>query len=237
VLIVDDLELCNLHQPEVVVGKVRLAVEEHLEMLHQDNPTLTDRVKQALQSKVSFHLLHPMIESWFFAYPDGPANAGAPSSHLPPRLVAGSDPEHFTTDDQAFSKDQGEHCRALLERAGRSKRAKPRDREPPWQIHNPWGLEAARRERHPKAYLAWLCRDPEDERCSTYREVYGGKRSLDALDWNSVLGNPEQMIYLRALASDLAEGLKTNLPPGLRGEEAPLLSLSRRPRHNVLRNL
>ena len=62
VVVIDDLELTNADQPEQVVRVFRKAVEQHLGGLGRH----AVRTAAVLQEKVSFHLIVPMIEAWFF---------------------------------------------------------------------------------------------------------------------------------------------------------------------------
>jgi len=238
VLIVDDLELSNIHQPNVVVDKVRLATKIHLDRLQRERPTLVSRVETALRERVSFHLICPMVESWLYADPGGLIRAEVPAARLPPLLLPNNDPEAFLANDPAYSADSGLACDARLKRAQRKgKKAKPEDWESPWMLHNKHGLVAHVRERHPKAYLCWLCREPNNERGTTYQEVEGGARSLEGLDWAAALRDPQQMTYLRSLVVDVADMLGISLPAAMVGQEASHTALSQRPRANVLRNL
>lgn len=98
-------------------------------------------------------------------------------------------------------------------------------------------LTAYRRERHPKAYVTWLCRDPLDKRGSTYRESESGTAALKALDWTRVLDTAGHCTYARAFMRDLAAILgppATALPEG---DEPPLLARGATLPESVLRNL
>jgi len=160
--------------------------------------------------------------------------AGVPVDRLPPRIREGADPEAFETDDAAFSADDGSACTAL--NAQNARKRKPE--RPQWLLPARPELPDYRRERHPKAYLAWLCRDPEDKRCcSTYRESRGGADALRALSWPAVLRTPTHARFARTFFRDLADVLG---PPALavgEGEEHPLLARSEAPQDRVLRNL
>lgn len=115
---------------------------------------------------------------------------------------------------------------------------KRKPERPQWLLPARPELPDYRRERHPKAYLAWLCRDPEDKRCcSTYRESRGGADALRALSWPEVLRTPTHARFARTFFRDLADVLG---PPALavgEGEEHPLLARSEAPQDRVLRNL
>ncbi|MEY3211083.1 MAG: hypothetical protein RIT28_1564, partial [Pseudomonadota bacterium] len=64
-----------------------------------------------------------------------------------------------------------------------------------------------RRAQHPKAALAWLHKDADAERCSTYKESRHGAEGLGRLNWPAALRDQAAMTFLRALHNDLAEGL------------------------------
>lgn len=235
-ILIDDLELENVDQPALVVEIVRAAVRSHLDGLSKlRSGDYARRVAEALRERASFHLAVPMIEAWFFADPAAFSTLGVPPSQLPPRLKAGVDPEAFETDDPSFSADDGSLCTALAARNARNPRAKPK--EAPWLLKPRGDAPAYRRERHPKAYLQWLSRDPSNDRCSTYRESDHGARALAGLDWSSVLASPSHYAFARALVHDLAETLgppAALLPPG---DEHSSLARSKAPPARVLRNL
>lgn len=76
VLAVDDLEIANIDQPGVVVDylveELRLLVRSKFPLLAEQN-----RIYGLLSSKASFHLLCPMLESYFFADVDALKATGA----------------------------------------------------------------------------------------------------------------------------------------------------------------
>lgn len=203
-VVLEDLEPPNLHQPAVVVQIFRDAIARHMARLQRDTPWLVDRVEEALRSKASFHLAVPMIEAWLFADPNGPRNAGAPSERLPSNWESAHDPEAFLTRDPVYLADDCSACTAWHGLLPRRKK----DHSPGWLKQ--------RREVHPKAFLAWLCRDPAEQNCSRYRETHEGAAALGALDFSAALRSPEHCTYLRALVEDLADGLgeKLSLPTG-----------------------
>lgn len=227
-IVLDDVELANRHQPEVVVQVFRDATARHLAGLAAMDPARASRVAQALRSRASFHLATPMIESWLFADPDGPRNAGVPANRLPPNWQSAGDPEAFLTQDPAFLADDCSTCTAWHALPERKKKA-----------HRP-GWNKAERERHPKALLAWLCRDPAEKNCIRYRETHEGADALAALDWAAALRSPEHCTYLRALLEDLADGLgetleTLKLPAG--GRVSPHTDHRARRPSPVLRNI
>lgn len=229
-IVIDDLELLNVDQPEIVVGEVGRAVCEVIERLRPERRPV---VIEALRSRASFHLFAPMLEAWFFADPPSLARAGVPASRLPPLLRPG-DPEQLETDDDCFSRDDGSDCTKMnvLNRAPGARKLKP-----DWLYASDVVLAAARRERHPKAYLSWLCRDPSREKCSTYGAEQGGT-ALRQLDWSNVLATPTWCRFARALVADIADALDEDLallsPDGV---QHPTTSRVAAPVTRILRNL
>lgn len=221
----DDLELSNRQKPQAVVQVFREATTRHVARLGSVNPRLADTVVQALRSRASFHLAAPMIEAWLFADPNGPRNAGVPEDRLPPNWERARDPEAFLTRDPAYVADDGSACttwQALPQR-------KARQHQPAWRREQ--------REEHPKAFLAWLCRDPLEKNCSRYRETHEGADALAALDWAAALGSPEHCAYLRALVEDLADALGETLALPAGGRVSPHTDHRARRQSPVLRNI
>lgn len=97
-IVVEDLEVDNLDQPEVVVEVCRDAVERHVEHVW---PSLARREKgrERLKDRASFHLLSPMIEAYFFADPAWLAAAGVTAAS---QLAAGKDLEDFVVADATY---------------------------------------------------------------------------------------------------------------------------------------
>lgn len=217
-VLIDDLEVDNQDQMHVVAEAVRHGVRAHLADFERHRGSVsTDRVARALRERASFHLAVPMIEAWLFGDAGSLRAAFVPEERLPARLATGIDPESFQTDDAAFSSDDGAHCTALLERNTRTK-AQARA---PWVLRERPDLPRWRREAHPKAYLSWLCREPADEKCSTYRESKGGAAGLAALDWPTALSEASLADALNEPAPPFAEGLAGSFSPATK--TAPLL--------------
>lgn len=226
VLVLEDLELANMNSAAVVVAEVRGAIERHLARVASRDPMAARTIRQMLRTSASFHLAVPMIESWLFADPAGPANAGAPPAHLPAKLHQGRDPEQFLTDDQAYSQDQGGGCTAwlALPPAGQS-RARPE-----------WLKAAYRREEHPKRYMAWLCRSAKRRNGSTYCDDDGAE-ALKRLAWGVALSQPTHMGFMRSLVIDLADALASSPAFHVTGTPASLTSIHHLPPNPLLRNL
>lgn len=225
-VVLEDLEIPNKQTPEVVIQVFRDATARHVAQLGlQRNPGFADRVNEALLTKASFHLAVPMIEAWLFADPNGPRNAEVLPERLPPKWEDERDPEDFLTREATYLADDCAACTAWNALPpGRAQRSKPE-----------WNRE--RREVHPKAFLAWLSRDPSENKCSRYRETHEGKRALELLDWTAALRSPNHCTFLRALVEDLADGLGETLTLPADSCASPLTSHRERRDSPVLRNI
>lgn len=196
VIILDDLELENVDQPQVPVGIIRDAVRTHLSRLDgEQDIRIVARTRRALRERVSFHLVKPMIEAWILADPCGPARAGVPRdrSASPNRH---DDRENFEVRDEAYDAASAADCewfRGLSEAEQRKS-----ENRPPWLGQLP-------RHRHPKYYLSWLCRDGSVKKCSTYRETLNGAAALRQLDWSGLLASEASAPFARALVNDIAD--------------------------------
>lgn len=234
VVVLDDLELRNRGNEAIVVDELRQAVTRHLARVQSRAPHAVRDIQQLLRQSASFHLAAPMVESWLFADPDGPARAHAPAAHLPPKLRHGLDPERFETDDPDYSADTGQCCTARNALPLHAQKAAL----PEWlKTDAPRARIQVLREAHPKRYMAWLCRSPAKRNCSTYSDRAGAE-SLKQIAWDRVLAIPGHMRFLRALLFDLADALDST-PAGfsLDGDQSELTSL-RTPRSlRVLRNV
>lgn len=234
VVVLDDLEICNQGNETTVVEEFRQAVTRHLQRVQIRAPMAVMDIQKRLRESASFHLAAPMIESWLFADPDGPAKALAPATHLPPKLRHGHDPEDFETTDPNYSADTGQCCttrNALPLHAQESTL-------PEWLKRSASHAKVKiRRETHPKRYMAWLCRSPTERNCSTY-SVRTGAEALKQLAWDKVMETPGHMRFLRSLLFDLANALGCAPTAfSLNGDQADLTSL-RTPRSlPVLRNI
>ncbi|MCB9760300.1 MAG: hypothetical protein H6739_10730 [Alphaproteobacteria bacterium] len=235
-LLLDDLELANADQPDVAVAEFRDGVQRFLGELGPGN---RERTAAALRQRVSLHFAAPMIESWLFADPGGLVRAGVPATQALPVLPCASRYEEFLTQDPTYLGDDCAACEgwAGLMQKTRITRSKRRAHQPLW-----CGNDRGDNPRHPKRYLAWLCRDRAAKRCSRYQEVSGregepsGATALAGLQWGDLLANTHEMPFLNAMIEDLAHGLGEASPLP---ESAPLAPQTRRKDRApaVLRNL
>lgn len=221
VVVVEDAELFHCGNPEDIVTTFRGATQNYL----QETYGAGARVHQVLRTKVSFHIVMPMIESWLFADPEGPRNAGA---SFPADWRRDLDPERFLTEDSLYLTDDGSSCEAFRSKS---------KQQPAW-LPTPTSPLLGRSSEHPKWYLSWLCRNPESKNCSNYRETKEGANALGKINWKSVLGHPEHCTFLRSLIEDLRNGLGTEPSCELpHGREAACTSLAAAPADRVLRNI
>lgn len=223
VVVVDDLELANRDQPERAVAVFRAAVQQHVERLQGSRK----RTERALQERVSFHLIVPMIESWFFADPGALRIAGVPAD----RMVAvpeDQDPEQLWVDEPTYlaASDVDCPCWAALPVNTNKKKQRPK-----WLGEGP-------RQAHAKGYLQWLCIDGSQKNCTTYDETRKGSAALRSLNWDRVLLRPPmQLQFLAALLDDIAVALGQPLDGLAERVLSPLTCLAKRPTDAVLRNL
>lgn len=208
---VDDLELDNAAHPERVVALVRGAVERHVERRYP-NALGRRHAVERLQARCSFHLLAPMVESHFFADAATLNVCGIVKGSL---FAAGRvDVERFVVEDPDYLS--APYPAAAPREARKRSWARP-----------------AGRERHPKAYLKFLC-EPHDPLCSErrYREATVGANALRAMDWHQCLAPWSHAALARSLFHDIADMLSIS-PPPFPGSVHPATS----GRPSLLRNL
>ncbi len=72
----------------------------------------------------------------------------------------------------------------------------------------PLGLGQVNRQHHPKAYLQWLCRAPQEPTCTHYDEADNGVEALAHFPWDRALNaHPHGLAHLRAMVEDLEDVL------------------------------
>src|SRR4029079_18822145 len=96
---VEDVELANADDPARITAALRETLSRRLAALPANAATL-DRLREELQGKVSFHLMSPMTEAYFFADAAAFARATAPAPCRPNRFDSNTDVEAFTVDDR-----------------------------------------------------------------------------------------------------------------------------------------
>lgn len=219
VVLLEDLELANLHQPQIVQAELRAAITRHLQRLRDDPRRLNDaaQVAMALQQRASFHLMSPMTEAYFFADPD--ALAAVTPRAAEAKLAPDIDIEQFEAADPDYRVPLPPDARCCK---------KPNKPTPvPWSGDD--------RSRHPKKYVQYLNRQvPTDPYCTSYRETHQGATALSALSWSAVLA-AHRAPFARALIEDIARALDVPCPVAA-ADDSPTSFFQPRP-SKVLRNL
>jgi len=184
-IVIEDLELENVHQADVVIKCFRDAVKECV-YERWSNLARQEQCFRKIRERCSFHLFVPMTEAYFFGESDALRRAGAERDST----VSGAD----MNVEEFFVSDDADYLNAPLK-----------------SIY--WATDSERRRRHPKDYLQYLC-DPigVKKRKERYRETHGGVRALESLNWNAVLNNQEYVTFLRALFDDISDRFNLENP-------------------------
>lgn len=182
VFAIDDLELANIAAPQNVTRSVADGFRRYT--LRE---TRTHRELARVRERCSFHLLSPLLETYFFGEPDALRRAGATRSAI---LDSSRHLEEFHAADPSFigPGDVPGHD---------------------WRTPD--------RMRHPKRYLRFLSDPDDTKRVSSrYREGRDGAAALATLDWAQVFAyRPPGVGFAHSLFDDLAEALGVPNPfPG-----------------------
>ncbi|KPA13023.1 hypothetical protein MHK_006742 [Candidatus Magnetomorum sp. HK-1] len=188
VIVIDDIELHNLGQEDIIVDHFRKAIELVLEK-RKDNQ---ENYRIELRKKCSFHLLKPMIESYFFGDIKALQKAGVPVSEKP-RLVHPTDVELLETNDPHI--DWIKRC--------------ANDNAEKKLINNDWW----RCEQHPKRYLEHLIK--RNHPAVPYDETDQGRKALETLAWNTVPKVQTDAPFIRSLFEDISEWYGISNPIGI----------------------
>lgn len=242
VIVLDDLEPANVHQPDVVTKVFRKAVLNHIASLNSHS--MREKTQANLRERVSFHLLVPMVEALFFADEKALRNAGV-SNELSKGYSSDQDPEQFDIANEAYLNATEDDCpcfKALEIPAASKKKLRPKWLGlPDWWKRNEidkWIRMISWRRGHPKGYLQWLCKDGSRKNCTTYDETVAGGRALSGLSWSALLGREQHFGYLRALITDVTAMLGQDPTTGrITGAIAELTDPLRHRPNAVLRNL
>jgi len=149
VIVIDDLEIINLHQPELVASCFHDAVDWYIQHYNWASERTRQSRISRLRDSCSFHMLVPMVEAYFFGeVPNALNRAGA----VLQSTVSGShiDVEKFEVknDHDYLNAPKGTSF---------------------------WAKNPNDRIQHPKRYLDYLCcSDVTLNRASRYRETKGG---------------------------------------------------------------
>ena len=181
------LELANADQPQHVMGWVRRGVDEALKARFSSS-TAHARAQQSVRARCSFHLLAPLVESYFFGERAALLRAGV--AERAPVYRVGADVEDFATDDAAFMPEvRARNAQKLADGIA-------------------WWDEA----RHPKRYLEFLVASSSAPATGFYDELRGGREALETLDWRAAVAGGGA--FARALFQDIADGLAVVNPLG-----------------------
>jgi hypothetical protein len=187
VFVIDDLELANLTTPQNVTRLVADGFRRYI-----SRETRTHRELARVRERCSFHLLCPMLETYFFGEPDALRRAGATRTAI---LDASRHLEEFRAADLAFlgPEDVQGHD---------------------WRTPD--------RMRHPKRYLRFLSDPDDTKRVSSrYREGRDGAAALGTPDWAQVFAyQPPGIAFAHSLFEDLADAL--GVPDPFPGTSHPL---------------
>jgi hypothetical protein len=185
VIAIDDVELGNRGQEFQIARTMRTAMTQAIAELPLDRQAM---VRQVVRERCSFHVLCPMIESYFFGERGALTNAGV-SIQITPRLTHPTDVEDFESCDPDWLK----RCQ--------TENAKSRPAMPWW-----------RHEKHPKHYLDFLV----DKSGNEYDEVEVGATTLGAIAWAAVPKVADDFRFARCLFQDLADwfGVANPVMPG-----------------------
>lgn len=208
---VEDVELCNADDPARITSALRQTLERRLEEWPGGSRTV-EGLREALETRVSFHLMSPMTEALFFADAAALARATAPMVDRPNRF------DLTTCDVESFEVLDPDYLETLCDPAGRCRWRTPEGRQG-----------------HPKRYLIYLT-DPGTG--GRYRESEHGVNALEALDWRLVVAHRQRTRFARSLLADLVDMLGPpagDLASICEGGTHPLTWPP--PRHPLLRNL
>ncbi len=227
VVLVEDLELANRHQPGRVVHWLREAVQTRIDV-HFSTQARREKARERVRERCSFHLLVPMLESHFYS----DANALNAAGRL--RL---SRFDHKVYDPEDFSVDDAEYLETPVTfgKGSRDWRNRP----------------AENRRIHPKAYLEYLCTPAEHnagadgtngEKVAVPKTTYDERKAVDvlkSLSWPLAVQRLDASRYLRSLLADLAETLNPHpsIKPLIEHQHCAPLTFSADPSKRILRNL
>lgn len=178
VLAIDDVELCNAEDPSRITAALRETLHRRLDAWPGGSRTV-DRLRDELITKVSFHMMAPMTEAYFFAGADALTRATAPAPDRANRF------DNATCDVEAFDVSDTEYLDAPTDPTCRWRRIRER-------------------RGHPKGYLCYLT-DPGTG--ARYSESDHGVRALAELEWFSVTRHAQRTRFARSLLTDLIDML------------------------------
>lgn len=180
VIVIDDVELGNVGQEFLIVEAFQAAVNVKLLALEADRSAANfQKIKSRVKACCAFHLLRPMVESYFFANPATLAVCGVPFAHAP-MLLHQTDVECFDA-----TPDQNVKWQALYLEENSKKQLKDA-----W-----WKTEC-----HPKRYLTHLL---SANGAPEYQETVLGAKMIEATDWAVVAKTQTDSPVISALLEDI----------------------------------
>ena len=218
VIVVDDVELGNAGQEGVIVQAFQTAVKDKLNALQQQqSASKFSRIQARIQTACSFHLLCPMVESYFFADSATLAVGGVPTS-VSPQLGHPTNVEQFNA-----SSDKHPDWQALCQSENSRQHS----------LANLWWQT----ERHPKRYLSHLL---DISGVGDYFETTLGAQMIEAVNWNRVAKTSTDSPIISALLEDIWSWFAQTPPLGdCVGQSSPATYQVRtlRPTQKLLRNI
>jgi len=187
VIVIDDVELHNLDQESIIAEHFRKAIELVINKKGNDQSKC---YRNILREKCSFHLLKPMMESYFFGDIAALQKTGI-SASITPKLVHETDVELFETNDP--DPEWLKQCRDENMKNSRNNLN--------WKY-----------EKHPKNYLEHLIERSHPG--MIYHETDQGKNALESIAWNKVPKCKSDTPFIRSLFEDIADWFEIQNPMG-----------------------
>ncbi|MBU47164.1 MAG: hypothetical protein CL920_00520 [Deltaproteobacteria bacterium] len=211
-ILVEDIELDHMDTPEDITRLLHDAVRYVLfdEAESSMNQRKMDERIRRVREQCSFHLLSPMMESYFFASFSALAAAGVQMSFPPSEGLRPFDPPRVPMicpqhpDLESFQVIPSE---GTVEQPAYAERMFAQDLAR--RDSQPFSLEF-----HPKKYLEYLC-NPQKKRKSKYKETKAGVKALRHLtqnNWQQLLGAGLSLPYLGAMLEDIADCMGVQSP-------------------------
>ncbi|MBK6648460.1 MAG: hypothetical protein IPG42_01345 [Betaproteobacteria bacterium] len=179
VIVIDDVELGNLGQEGIVVKAFQEAVKAKLDSLRANHSAVNlQRIQLRVHACCSFHLLCPMVESYFCR----PRNIGrwGSSADCKSKLGPSSNVEKFDA-----TPDENPNWQTLY----RAENARK-------QLKDTWW----RTECHPKRYLTHLL---SISNVAEYQETVLGAKMIEATNWAAVAKSETDSPIVSAFLEDI----------------------------------
>lgn len=217
VVVIDDVELGNVGQENIIVEAFKVAVNAKLlDLESKHSAAHFKKIKSRAQACCAFHLLRPMVESYFFADPATLGVCGVPLMQGP-SLVHQTDVECFDA-----MTDKNLKWQALYQDENSRK-----------QINDAWW----KTECHPKRYLTHLL---SVNGAPEYQETVLGAKMIEATDWAAVAKLKTDAPIISSLLEDIGDWFGVAPTPGkFLGVSSPITYRVRNtpPNKRSLRNI